>query len=88
MSDCTVMRESMPLLLTESLDPVRRENVHQHIERCAACGEEWAGFRETWSLLETLPEVEVPPHVKQRFMRETKAQRGQLQQWLKELEEK
>src|SRR5438067_10046537 len=62
------MRESMPLLLTESLDPVRRENAHQHIERCAACGEAWAGFRETWSLLETLPEVEVPPRVKQRFL--------------------
>jgi len=62
------MRESMPLLLTESLDPVRRENAHQHIEHCAACGEEWAGFRETWSLLETLPEVEVPPRVKQQFL--------------------
>jgi len=68
MSDCTLMRESMPLLLTESLDAVRRENAHQHIEQCAACGEEWAGFRETWSLLETLPEVDVPPRVKQQFL--------------------
>jgi hypothetical protein len=56
------------LLLTESLDPVRRENAHQHIEHCAACGEEWAGFRETWSLLETLPEVDVSPRVKQQFL--------------------
>ena len=68
MSDCTVMRESMPLLLTESLDPVRRENAHQHIEQCPACGEEWAGFRETWTLLETLPEVEVPARVRQQFL--------------------
>src|SRR5436305_1244699 len=68
MSDCTVMRESMPLLLTESLDPARREDAHQHIEQCAACGEEWAGFRETWTLLETLPEVGVPPRVKQQFL--------------------
>lgn len=68
MSDCTVMRESMPLLLTESLDAVRRENAHQHIEQCAACGEEWAGLRETWSLLETLPEVDVPARVKQQFL--------------------
>src|SRR2546429_1940378 len=68
MSDCTLMRESMPLLLTESLDPVRRETAHQHIEQCAACGEEWAGYRETWSLLETLPEVEVPARVKRQFM--------------------
>src|ERR1043165_7636823 len=52
MSDCTV----------------RRENAHQHIEQCAACGEEWAGFRETWSLLETLPEVDVPARVKQQFL--------------------
>jgi HEAT repeats len=68
MSDCTLMRESMPLLLTESLDPARRETAHQHIEQCAACGEEWAGYRETWTLLETLPELEVPPRVKQQFM--------------------
>src|SRR5438067_5833040 len=68
MSDCTLMRESMPMLLTESLDPARRETAHQHIEQCAACGEEWAGYRETWSLLETLPELEVPPRVKQQFM--------------------
>jgi len=68
MSDCTVMRESMPLLLTESLDAARRESAHQHIENCAACGDEWAGYRETWSLLETLPEVEVPARVKQHFM--------------------
>src|ERR1043165_591401 len=68
MSDCTVRRESMPLLLTESLDAGRRENAHQHIEQCAACGEEWAGLRETWSLLETLPEVDVPARVKQQFL--------------------
>ncbi|HEV2719755.1 MAG TPA: HEAT repeat domain-containing protein [Thermoanaerobaculia bacterium] len=68
MSDCYLMRESMPMLLTESLDPVRRENAHQHIEQCAACSEEWAGYRETWNLLETLPELEVPPRVKQQFM--------------------
>src|ERR1051326_4273721 len=68
MSDCTLMRESMPLLLTESLDTARRESAHQPIENCAACGEEWAGYRETWSLLETLPEVEVPARVKQQFM--------------------
>jgi len=68
MSDCNLMRESMPFLLTESLDPVRRETAHQHIEQCAACGEEWAGYRETWTLLETLPELEAPPRVKQRFM--------------------
>lgn len=68
MSDCTLMREAMPLLLTESLDPARRETAHQHIEQCAACGEEWAGYRETWSLLETLPEVDVPPRVRQQFL--------------------
>jgi hypothetical protein len=62
------MRESMPLLLTESLDSAGRETAHQHIEHCAACGEEWAGYRETWSLLETLPEVEVPARVKRQFM--------------------
>src|SRR6266542_4198465 len=68
MSDCNLMRESMPLLLTESLDPARREAAHQHIAQCADCGAEWAGFRETWNLLETLPEVDVPAGLKQRFL--------------------
>jgi len=62
------MRESMPLLLTESLDPARREMTHQHIERCAACGAEWAGYRDTWQSLADLPEVEVPASLKSRFL--------------------
>ena len=68
MSDCDLTRQSMPLLLTESLDPAQRERTHQHIESCAACGDEWSGYRETWSLLGTLPEVEPRPELKNRFL--------------------
>jgi HEAT repeat protein len=68
MSDCDLMRESMPLLLTESLDPARRELTHQHIERCEACGAEWSGYRDTWRTLGDLPEVEVPASAKARFL--------------------
>lgn len=62
------MRESMPLLLTESLDPVRRELSHQHIESCAVCGAEYEAFKETWLIMGDLPEVEVPARVKQQFL--------------------
>lgn len=62
------MRESLPLLLTESLDPVRRELTHEHIENCAVCSEEWAAYRETWAIMGDLPEVEVPARVKQQFL--------------------
>ncbi|HEX7831665.1 MAG TPA: HEAT repeat domain-containing protein [Thermoanaerobaculia bacterium] len=58
----------MPLLLTESLDPVRRELTHQHIESCAVCGAEWDAYKETWSMLGDLSEVEVPARVKAKFM--------------------
>lgn len=68
MSDCDVMRESMPMLLTESLDPVQRELTHQHIESCEVCGDEWAATKETWDLLDELPQVEVPARVKARFL--------------------
>ena len=68
MSDCDVMKESMPLLLNESLDPAQRELTHQHIERCPACSDEWAGFREAWIALGTLPELEPPPALKTRFL--------------------
>jgi len=68
MSECDFMRESMPLLLTESLDPVRREHTHQHIEHCSLCSEEWAAYQETWRVLDALPAVEVPARVKDRFL--------------------
>ncbi len=68
MSECDLMRESMPLLLTESLGPVRRELTHQHIERCPSCGSEWTGYREAWRMLGELPELEVPASVKGRFL--------------------
>jgi hypothetical protein len=68
MSECDFMRENMPLLLTESLDSARRELTHQHIESCAACSDEWAGYREAWRTLGDLPEVEVPNEVKGRFL--------------------
>ncbi|HKR66101.1 MAG TPA: HEAT repeat domain-containing protein [Thermoanaerobaculia bacterium] len=58
----------MPLLLTESLDPARRELTHQHIETCDVCGEEWAAYKETWDVLGDLPEVDVPPRVKAEFL--------------------
>jgi hypothetical protein len=68
MSECSAMRESMPLLLTESLDATRREQTLQHIENCALCVSEWAGYQETWSLMADLPEVEVPARVRTQFL--------------------
>lgn len=68
MSECSAMRESMPLLLTESLDPARRELAHQHIESCVECTDEWTAFKETWLLLDTLPVVEPPPQLKAKFL--------------------
>lgn len=68
MSECSAMRESMPFLLTESLDPARRELTHQHIETCAVCGAEWNAYRETWSMLSELPDVDIPARVKTQFL--------------------
>jgi HEAT repeat protein len=68
MSECSAMRESMPFLLTESLDATRREQTHQHIESCTVCGAEWAAYQETWSVMGDLPEVEVPARVKAQFL--------------------
>jgi anti-sigma factor RsiW len=70
MPDCDAVRETMPLLLTESLDPARREVAHQHIETCPICVAEWSAYQETWQILETLPTVDVPARVKQRFLAE------------------
>lgn len=74
MSECRAVTESMPLLLTESLDPVRRELTHQHIEGCALCSEEWDAVRETWAMLESLPDVEPPAHLKGRFLAQVRGE--------------
>ena len=68
MSECNLVAENMPLLLTESLDRNRRELTHQHIESCAVCGQEWSAYKETWSVLGELPEIEVPARVRDRFL--------------------
>jgi hypothetical protein len=60
----------MALLLTESLDSVRREEAHQHIESCAECSAEWLAYNETWRLLADIPDREVPPRVKEKFLAE------------------
>lgn len=68
MAECDSMRESMPLLLTESLDAGSRERTHLHIESCSLCSDEWAAYRDTWRMMDDLGEVEVPARVKQRFL--------------------
>jgi len=68
MSECSALREQMPLLLTESLDASQRELTHQHIETCAECSEEWNAYRETWRVMDALPQVEVPARVRERFL--------------------
>jgi HEAT repeats len=78
MSECDFMRESMPMLLTESLDPVRREHTHQHIEHCTVCSDEWAAYQETWRILDELPAVEMPSRVKDRFLAQIAPQSAPL----------
>lgn len=68
MSECHLLSERIPLLLTESLDREERERTHQHIEACEACSEEWAAYRDTWAVMAELPEMEVPARVRERFL--------------------
>jgi hypothetical protein len=60
----------MPLLVTEALPAAERENAHMHIETCTACNQEWNATRETWRLLDELPEVPVPARVRAAFLAE------------------
>src|SRR5215211_4398104 len=70
MAECSAMRESFPLLLTESLDAQTRETTHQHIESCAECAEEWQGMKDAWRMMAELPELEPPARARQRFLAE------------------
>lgn len=68
MAECDSLREQLPMLLTESLDPASREAAHQHIEGCPSCTSEWDGFKETWLMLGELPELEPPARIKQKLL--------------------
>jgi hypothetical protein len=70
MAECDAIRESMPLLLIESLDPANRELAHQHIEDCPACQGEWLAVRQTWQMLSELPDVEPPARIREAFLAE------------------
>lgn len=69
MSDCNSLRETMPLLLAEELDPASRELSHQHIENCPVCAGEWAAMKTMWAMMGDLPEVDVPARVKEGFLK-------------------
>lgn len=73
MSECSVVRERMPQLLVEALDMTSRETTHQHIETCLVCGTEWIEMRATWDALGAVPEVAVPVHVREQFLRSVEA---------------
>lgn len=70
MAECSAMRESFPMLLTESLDAQSRELTHQHIESCAECADEWQGMKEAWRMMAELPEVQPPARMRHRFLAE------------------
>lgn len=70
MAECHSLSEQLPLLLTESLDPIQREAAHRHIEACEACAAEWREYKETWTMLGELPELVPPVRMKQRFLAE------------------
>lgn len=74
MGECVALREALPSLLTESLDPVRRELTHEHIESCAECSAEWTAYKETWTILDELPVLDVPARAKARFLAEVMPQ--------------
>lgn len=68
MSECDFVKDGMPALLVEALEPEQRERTHQHIEICSACGRQWAAYRETWDVLGELPEVEPPAALKEKVL--------------------
>jgi len=68
MSECSLVRESMPQLLVEALDSSARETTHQHIETCLVCGTEWLEVRATWDALGAVPELTIPARVRENFL--------------------
>jgi hypothetical protein len=70
MSECDVVRELMPLMLTEFLGGDERESAHLHVESCPSCREAWLGYREVWATLGKVEERPVPAGLRDAFLDE------------------
>jgi hypothetical protein len=76
MSECDVVRELMPLMLTEFLGGDERESAHLHVESCPSCREAWAGYREVWTTLGKIEERPVPAGMRDAFLDEIGVERS------------
>lgn len=70
MSECDVVRELMPLMLTEFLGGEERESAHLHVETCPACRQAWTSYREVWATLGKVEEKPVPAGLRDAFLDE------------------
>ena len=75
MSECDVVRELMPLMLTEFLGGDERESAHLHVESCPSCREAWAGYRDVWTSLGKVEERPVPAGLRDAFLDEIGVER-------------
>lgn len=75
MSECDVVRELMPLMLTEFLGGDERESAHLHVESCPSCREAWGGYRDVWSTLGKVEEKPVPAGLRDAFLDEIGVER-------------
>ncbi|MCA1732636.1 MAG: HEAT repeat domain-containing protein [Acidobacteria bacterium] len=75
MSECDVVRELMPLMLTEFLGGDERESAHLHVESCPSCREAWAGYRDVWTTLGKVEERPVPAGLRNAFLDEIGVER-------------
>ena len=58
--NCERARELFSEYLEEGVDVALAAVVRGHLNQCADCAREFELFRQTWSVLDRLPEIEVP----------------------------
>jgi hypothetical protein len=65
---CERIRERIPELLAERLEPAERDRLMEHIEGCSACRTEMAELGAVWRGMASLPAPEPNPAMKARFL--------------------
>ena len=72
MDQCSVVKERLPELMTETLGADQRESAHRHIEQCSQCAQEWMSTRQVWAQLGDVSDRPVPQGLRESFLMEAR----------------
>jgi hypothetical protein len=92
--ECRYYREQFTLLLTDSLDQIKRQEFENHLEGCQECRMEFEAAQNIWNLMGEIPQPESSAAMRAGFNAilnnykdELKVNKNPLAEWLHNIRE-